>query len=335
MAFSIFGFGKKAEPAKNQVVEIPLDQIEPNRYQPRQVFDKTRIQELAQTIQEHGLLQPIILREYEPAKYEIIAGERRFRAMKLLKWEKAPSIVEKMNDHETASLALIENLQRAELSSVEEAQAYRRLMELNHLTQANLAKGMGISQSAVANKLRLLKLIKPVQNAILDGLISERHGRALLPLDADAQRKMLMRVVNEKWNVRQTEDEVAKFLGKPVPSEVEAKKEAARLAKQQASQAVVEPTPAQTKTKAKEKKPAQPKSSRKKATHNSKKSAAPAHETISVSDPRIAINTIKDSVKMIKEGGLDADLTETTLKNSYKLTIKIAKAPDKNKRKRK
>lgn len=334
MAFSIFGFGKKAEPAKNQVVEIPLDQIEPNRYQPRQVFDKQGIQELAQTIQEHGLLQPIILREYEPAKYEIIAGERRFRAMKLLNWEKAPAIVEKMNDHETASLALIENLQRAELSSVEEAQAYRRLMDLNHMTQANLAKGMGISQSAVANKLRLLKLIKPVQNAILDGLISERHGRALLPLDADGQRKMLMRVVNEKWTVRQTEDEVARYLGKPVPSEVEAKKEVARLASQ-ASVAPQEPAPAaasSSKGQTAHHKPV----SHKKA--NSRKAAKPAHQThevINVSDPRIAINTIKDSVKMINDGGLDADLTETTLKNSYKLTIKIAKAPAKNKQKRK
>ena len=334
MAFSFLGFGKKAEPAKNQVVEIPLDQIEPNRYQPRQVFDKQGIQELAQTIQEHGLLQPIILREYEPAKYEIIAGERRFRAMKLLNWEKAPAIVEKMNDHETASLALIENLQRAELSSVEEAQAYRRLMDLNHMTQANLAKGMGISQSAVANKLRLLKLIKPVQNAILDGLITERHGRALLPLDDDGQRKILMRVVNEKWTVRQTEDEVARYLGKPVPSEIEAKKEVARLASQvSATETPAAASSVAPKTKTK---PANANHPKKKA--KKEKSAKPTHqvhETISVSDPRIAINTIKDSVKMIKDSGLAADLTETTLKNSYKLTIKIAKAPTKGDRKHK
>lgn len=334
MAFSIFGFGKKAEPAKNQVVEIPLDQIEPNRYQPRQVFDKQGIQELAQTIQEHGLLQPIILREYEPAKYEIIAGERRFRAMKLLNWGKAPAIVEKMNDHETASLALIENLQRAELSSVEEAQAYRRLMDLNHMTQANLAKGMGISQSAVANKLRLLKLIKPVQNAILDGLISERHGRALLPLDADGQRKMLMRVVNEKWTVRQTEDEVARYLGKPVPSEVEAKKEAAKLASQAAKAHEEASSAAPTAVLQPKKQPVHHKPANRKQT-KSTKPAHRAHETISVSDPRIAINTLKDSVKMINEGGLDAAMTETDLKNSYKITIKIAKAPANNKRKHK
>lgn len=334
MAFSIFGFGKKAEPAKNQVVEIPLDQIEPNRYQPRQVFDKQGIQELAQTIQEHGLLQPMILREYEPAKYEIIAGERRFRAMKLLNWEKAPAIVEKMNDHETASLALIENLQRAELSSVEEAQAYRRLMDLNHMTQANLAKGMGISQSAVANKLRLLKLIKPVQNAILDGLISERHGRALMPLDADGQRKMLMRVVNEKWTVRQTEDEVARYLGKPVPSEVEAKKEAAKLASQAAKAHEETSSAAPTAVPQPKKQPVHHKPANRKQT-KSTKPAHRAHETISVSDPRIAINTLKDSVKMINEGGLDAAMTETDLKNSYKITIKIAKAPANNKRKHK
>lgn len=313
MAFSLFGFGKRAQNAKNQVVEIPLDQIEPNRYQPRQVFDKKGIQELAETIQAHGLLQPIILREYEPAKYEIIAGERRYRAMKLLDWEKAPAIVEKMNDHETASLALIENLQRSQLSPVEEAQAYEKLMDLNNLTQAKLAKGMGKSQSAVANKLRLLKLILPVQNAILDGRISERHGRALLNLNEDQQRTMLMRIVNEKLNVRQTEDEVARMLGKPLPSKVEADKERERLANEE-NVRIKKPRPA-----------------KKKATKK-----APKHQTkpqnkeeklpkINVSDPRIALNTIKDSVKMIQQGGLDAEVSEQTLKNSYKITIKIPK----------
>jgi ParB family chromosome partitioning protein len=312
MAFSIFGIGKNHHDAKNQVVEIPLDQIEPNRYQPRQVFDQEGIKELAETIQAHGLLQPIILREYEPAKYEIIAGERRYRAMKLLGWEKAPAIVEKMNDHETASLALIENLQRSELSSVEEAQAYEKLMDLNNLTQAKLAKGMGKSQSAVANKLRLLKLIVPVQNAILDGLITERHGRALLNLNDDQQRKMLMRIVNEKLTVRQTEDEVARLEGKPLPSEVEAQKEAERLANEE-NVKIKQPKKGKTK-----------KSSTKKAAKKTAKKAEPAPK-IKVSDPRIAMNTIKESVQMIKEGGLDAQLSEQTLKNAYKITIKIPK----------
>lgn len=312
MAFSLFGFGKKAQNAKNQVVEIPLDQIEPNRYQPRQVFDKKGIQELAETIQEHGLLQPIILREYEPAKYEIIAGERRFRAMKLLGWEKAPAIVEKMNDHETASLALIENLQRSQLSPVEEAQAYEKLMDLNNLTQAKLAKGMGKSQSAVANKLRLLKLILPVQNAILDGRISERHGRALLGLNEDQQRTMLMRIVNENLNVRQTEDEVARLQGKPLPSKVEAEKERQRLANEE-NVKIKKPRSTNKKTAQK---------GRSKRGQASKEVQQPK---IKVSDPRIAINTIKDSVKMIQQGGMDAQVSEQTLKSSYKITIKIPK----------
>ena len=232
MPFSLFNFGKSDSNNKNKVVDIKLDQIIPNRYQPRKVFNQDEIRELAHTIEEHGLLQPIVLREYEPAKYEIIAGERRYRAMKLLGWETTPAILRKMTDEESASLALIENLQRAQLSSVEEAQAYRQLMDLNHLTQAALAKGMGKSQSFVANKLRLLKLITPVQTAILDHRISERHGRALLDLDEKQQRTMLMRIVNEHLTVRQTEDEVAKALGRPVPSEVAKQK---KLAKEQAT----------------------------------------------------------------------------------------------------
>ena len=206
MAFSLFNFGKSDTNNKNKVVDIKLDQIIPNRYQPRKVFNQDEIRELAHTIDEHGLLQPIVLREYEPAKYEIIAGERRYRAMKMLGWETTPAILRKMTDEESASLALIENLQRAQLSSVEEAQAYRQLMDLNHLTQAALAKGMGKSLSFVANKLRLLKLITPVQTAILDHRISERHGRALLDLDEKQQRTMLMRIVNERLTVRQTEE---------------------------------------------------------------------------------------------------------------------------------
>lgn len=309
MAFSIFGFGKKDRNTKNEVVEIPLDQIVPNRYQPRQVFDKKGIQELAETIEEHGLLQPIILREYEPAKYEIIAGERRYRAMKLLNWEKAPAIVEKMNDHETASLALIENLQRSQLSPVEEAQAYKKLMDLNNLTQAKLATGVGKSQSAIANKLRLLKLIVPVQNAILDGLITERHGRALLNLNEDQQRKMLMRIVNEKLTVRQTEDEVARLEGKPLPSEVALQKEHKRFTQEHPDSHQVEQSVSKV----------QPT----KRSHSRKKKSTPKPAKIKVSDPRIAMNTIKESVKMIKDSGMDAQMSEQTLKNAYKITIKI------------
>lgn len=315
MAFSLFGLGKHqgtASETKNQVVEIPVAAIVPNQYQPRKVFDQTEIQELAQTISEHGLLQPIVVREFRPGEYEIIAGERRFRAVKLLQWEKIPAIVEKMTDAESASLALIENLQRAQLSPVEEAQAYKQLMEFNHLTQAALAKGMGKSQSFVANKLRLLKLIKPVQNAILDGRITERHGRALLSLDEDQQRTLLMEIVNQHWNVRQTEDAVAQMLGKPTSTEKAAQQAAASQSDAVApsssateNDAVAEPAAKKT-AKQKQAKKKQPKS-------------------IKVSDPRIAVNTIKHSIKMVKDSGVAAKVSEKDTADSYEITIRIPK----------
>ncbi len=314
MAFSLFGLGKHqaASETKNQVVEIPVAAIVPNQYQPRKVFDQTEIQELAQTISEHGLLQPIVVREFRPGEYEIIAGERRFRAVKLLEWEKIPAIVEKMSDAESASLALIENLQRAQLSPVEEAQAYKQLMEFNNLTQAALAKGMGKSQSFVANKLRLLKLIKPVQNAILDGRITERHGRALLGLDEDQQRTLLMEIVNQHWNVRETEDAVARLLGKPTSAE-----KAAQQALEQAAEASDAAEPAQASsetTKPAAKTPA-------KKTRAKKKQP----KSIKVNDPRIAVNTIKHSIKMVKDSGVAAKVSEKDTEDSYEITIRIPK----------
>ena len=308
MAFSLFNFGKSDTNNKNKVVDIKLDQIIPNRYQPRKVFNQDEIRELAHTIDEHGLLQPIVLREYEPAKYEIIAGERRYRAMKMLGWETTPAILRKMTDEESASLALIENLQRAQLSSVEEAQAYRQLMDLNHLTQAALAKGMGKSQSFVANKLRLLKLITPVQTAILDHRISERHGRALLDLDEKQQRTMLMRIVNERLTVRQTEDEVAKVLGWPLPSEVAKQK---KLAKEQTTQS------AGLADETAKKKPA--KKTKRKAAKKKAQSSAKA------TDGRLALNTIKKSIKMATENGFKVTTHEKETGKAYQLTIEIPK----------
>lgn len=318
MAFSLFGLGKHqgtASETKNQVVEIPVAAIVPNQYQPRKVFDQTEIQELAQTISEHGLLQPIVVREFRPGEYEIIAGERRFRAVKLLQWEKIPAIVEKMTDAESASLALIENLQRAQLSPVEEAQAYKQLMEFNHLTQATLAKGMGKSQSFVANKLRLLKLIKPVQNAILDGRITERHGRALLSLDEDQQRTLLMEIVNQHWNVRQTEDAVAQMLGKPTSAE----KAAQQAVQEKASQSdAVTPSSSATENDA----VAEPAA---KKTAKQKQAKKKQPKSIKVSDPRIAVNTIKHSIKLVKDSGVAAKVSEKDTADSYEITIRILK----------
>ena len=314
MAFSLFGLGKHqaASETKNQVVEIPVAAIVPNQYQPRKVFDQTEIQELAQTISEHGLLQPIVVREFRPGEYEIIAGERRFRAVKLLEWEKIPAIVEKMSDAESASLALIENLQRAQLSPVEEAQAYKQLMEFNNLTQAALAKGMGKSQSFVANKLRLLKLIKPVQNAILDGRITERHGRALLGLDEDQQRTLLMEIVNQHWNVRETEDAVARLLGKPTSAE-----KAAQQALEQAAEASDAAEPAQAS--------AEPAKQTAKTPAKKTRAKKKQPKSIKVNDPRIAVNTIKHSIKMVKDSGVAAKVSEKDTEDSYEITIRIPK----------
>jgi ParB family chromosome partitioning protein len=320
MAFSLFGIGKDhSGDTKNKVVEIKVDQIIPNRYQPRKVFNQDAIRELAQTIDEHGLLQPIVVREYESAKYEIIAGERRYRAVKLLNWDTVPAIIEKMSDKETASLALIENLQRSQLSSIEEAQAYRQLMDLNHLTQATLAKGMGKSQSFVANKLRLLKLIKPVQTAILDHRISERHGRAMLDLDEKQQREMLMRVVNERLTVRQTEDEVAKVLGRPLPSEI-AKQRAEKKRQELADlEGLPEEEPA-TSTPDKPVKKAATKKKPAKRRHK-KTSKQPAM----ANDARLALNTIKKSIKLATDNGFTVTTHEQDNDDTYQLVIEIPK----------
>ncbi|ATH85307.1 nucleoid occlusion protein [Brochothrix thermosphacta] len=224
----LFGFGKKqarqqeekiiekfVEESHNQTVEeLPITKIIANRFQPRAVFDEEKIAELSQTIAEHGLIQPIIVREYKEDGYEIIAGERRFRAMNLLKWEKVPAIVNQLSDKEVASIALIENLQREELTAIEEAHAYKRLIALHQITQGDLAKQLGKSQSTVANKLRLLKLGEAVQTAALNKQITERHARALIALDEAQQAELLKEIIEHELTVKATENRVQKLLDK-------------------------------------------------------------------------------------------------------------------------
>lgn len=210
-----FGFFHRNEiPQNKQVQDLPLAEIHPNRYQPRRTFSDDSIQQLAQTLQEEGLLQPIIVRQ-DQGEYEIIAGERRFRAAKSLGWEKIPAIVNNLDDQQTASLALIENLQRENLNPIDEAQAYEQLMQLNDLTQTQLAQDIGKSQSYVANKLRLLKLDPQIQEALASGAITARHGRALLALSSDQQKQALEQILSDKLNVKQTEELVAKLLEGP------------------------------------------------------------------------------------------------------------------------
>ncbi|WP_062351215.1 nucleoid occlusion protein [Bacillus kwashiorkori] len=224
----IFGIGEKEEreisdkpleevnetvkEEKEEVKQIPVTRIQPNRFQPRTIFDEEKIEELAKTIHTHGIIQPIVVREIEVETYEIIAGERRFRAVKQLGWDTVPAIVKNMNDKETASVALIENLQREELSPIEEAMAYGKLIEIHGLTQEALAQRLGKGQSTVANKLRLLKLPQSVQDALLNKLITERHARAMIPLkDEEKQLKLLNEIIEKNLNVKQTEERVIKL----------------------------------------------------------------------------------------------------------------------------
>lgn len=233
-----FGGGVKQEPevksevevienismASEEVVKIPIDKIIPNRYQPRTVFDDEKIEELARTIHTHGVIQPIVIRPMsdDSGNFEIIAGERRYRAMKSLQWVEVPAIVRNLNDRETASIALIENLQREELTAIEEALAYQKLLEMHALTQEALAQRLGKGQSTVANKLRLLKLPQFVQDAILNREITERHARALIAIkDEQLQMQLIAATKEFDWNVRQLEEQIQMILH---PEEPEVKK---------------------------------------------------------------------------------------------------------------
>lgn len=229
-----FGGGSKTEPivkneveqaeavhAAEEVIKLPIDQIVPNRFQPRTIFDDEKIEELSRTIHTHGVIQPIVVRKTSENQYEIIAGERRYRAMKKLQWTEVPAIVRNLTDKETASIALIENLQREELTAIEEAVAYQKLLELHELTQEALAQRLGKGQSTVANKLRLLRLPDEVQQAILKRQISERHARALIAIkDQPLQLEILQLAIDNDWNVRQLEEHIQGILH-PVADEQE------------------------------------------------------------------------------------------------------------------
>lgn len=196
---------------KDEVVYLYLDDIIPNRFQPREVFDERALKELALSIKEHGVIQPIIVRRVN-GKYEIIAGERRYKASALAGMTKIPAIIRDLDDKESSKVALLENLQRKNLNPIEEARTYQKILELDQMTQDELAKTMGKSQSAVANKLRLLALPDEVQDSLLKEQISERHARALLNLpDAKQQKELLKKIITNKMTVRAVEEEIAKI----------------------------------------------------------------------------------------------------------------------------
>ncbi|WP_022792952.1 nucleoid occlusion protein [Marinococcus halotolerans] len=211
-----FGLGdnqaEKSGINEHEVKMIPIHQIMANPFQPRTIFSDEKLSELAQSLQTHGLLQPITVRK-QSGGYEIIAGERRWRASQKLGWKEIPALVKEFNDTQTASIALIENLQREALTALEEAAAYARLLEMNQLTQASLAQRLGKSQSTIANKLRLLHLSEYVQEKLSEKEITERHARALLKLpEAERQDRIVDEAIEKDWNVKQTEDKIAALL---------------------------------------------------------------------------------------------------------------------------
>ena len=256
----------------DEVIQLEIENIQPNRFQPRTIFKEEKIKELAQTIKTHGMIQPIVVRKIDEGKFEIIAGERRWRAVQFLGWDKISSIIRDMTDSETASVALIENLQREELTVIEEAHAYAKLLELHSLTQEALAQRLGKNQSTIANKLRLLKLPDEVQSALLNKIITERHARALIKLrDKEKQLMVLQAIIDNDLNVKQTEERIAKIND-----------------------------------------PKEPKRKRPKLKGVNK-------------DIRIAMNTIRQSLSMVSDTGVDVESDEKEHDDYYQITIKIPK----------
>lgn len=263
----LFGLTEKQQ--VEQVKQVPVGLIKPSPYQPRVIFLDDRLEELCQTIRLHGVIQPVVVRQ-KGKHYELIAGERRLRAVKKLNFATIPAIIRELSDSQAASAALIENLQREELTAIEEAKALAQLLEVHHLTQEGLAQRLGKSQSTIANKLRLLQLPQAAQDALLQKAISERHARALLMLkDEDKQLKCLQEIIEKDWNVKQTEERIRNML--------ESKQLVAR------------------------------------------KRVRPSR------DFRLAVNTIRQSLDMIKQTGMDITAMEEESEQFYELTIRIPK----------
>ena len=191
---------------EREIIEVSLDDIIPNRFQPRLSFDEQGLNELAESIRQHGIIQPLVLRKIGD-KYEIIAGERRYKASYIAGLTKVPAVIIDLNDNESAEVAIVENIQRKDLSPIEEAKSYKKLLDRGYLTQDQLASRMGKNQSTVSNKLRLLNLDEKVQDALLNNKISERHARSLLKLDnKEEQKEVLDKIIEKRLNVRDTED---------------------------------------------------------------------------------------------------------------------------------
>lgn len=220
--------GSAAVPPKagtNSIIQLPLHIIRPNPNQPRHFFDHDSLKELSESIRQYGVIQPVTVRKMHDGTYELVAGERRLKACGLAGMLKIPAIVIEMEDDDSAIVALVENIQRQNLSFLEEANAYAALLSKHKITQEELAKRLGKTQSAIANKIRLLKLPGVVRELIKDNKLTERHARSLLRLDSEEkQLYALKKTIDYSFNVKQTEALVDKIIKSGIPEEGTMKK---------------------------------------------------------------------------------------------------------------
>lgn len=202
---------KEEKDEKGGIINIQLKNIKANKKQPRKFFDNNKLNELAESIKEHGIIQPLILKKEEKG-YSIIAGERRYRAAKIAELTEVPALIMDISDEKLLQVSLIENIQREDLNPIEEGLAYERLLKEFALTQEELSKTMGKSRTAITNTMRLLKLDNRVKEYVIEGVISEGHGRAILPLENDAQYEIAQKIIDNSISVRETEKLVKKIL---------------------------------------------------------------------------------------------------------------------------
>lgn len=266
---------EKKDDLKN-ITYVGIENIRPNPYQPRKQFNKISLEELCESIKQYGVIQPINIRKLSSNMYELVAGERRLRAATMAGLKEIPAIVIDINDNDSAVMALIENLQREDLSYMEEAEGYNNLISDHGFTQEELATKIGKSQSTIANKIRLLKLPPLVKKILADNSLTERHARALLKLhDEQLQLKVLKNVCEKGLNVKKTEDLVERAID--------------RFTKQE----------------------------------NEKKNKGKF--TRAIKDIRIFVNTIKQSIELMKKSGVDAKAAQFDRGSYVEFIVRIPK----------
>lgn len=266
---------EKKDDLKN-ITYVGIENIRPNPYQPRKQFNKISLEELSESIKQYGVIQPINVRKLSSNMYELVAGERRLRAATMAGLKEIPAIVININDNDSAVMALIENLQREDLSYMEEAEGYNNLISDHGFTQEELATKIGKSQSTIANKIRLLKLPPLVKKILADNSLTERHARALLKLhDEQLQLKVLKNVCEKGLNVKKTEDLVERAID--------------RFTRQE----------------------------------NEKKNKGKF--TRAIKDIRIFVNTIKQSIELMKKSGVDAKAAQFDRGSYVEFIVRIPK----------